>query len=118
MLHQTPALVYQGTAIIESSIIIEFLDDMFPSSSRKLFPSTPILRARARIAMEHCTLRFAPLFYRILSQPASRDALVAQLFATLADISKSLEEESAAGPYWFGQQFSVVDILFFPFVDR
>jgi glutathione S-transferase len=110
--------VYQGVSIIESSIIVELLDELFPSSPQKLFPESALLRARARLAMESCNFRLAPLFYRILSQPAARPALVEQLFTTIAEISKSLEKESPSGPYWFGEQFSIVDIVYFPFVDR
>ena len=42
-----PTLVDEGNAIVESSLICEYLDETFPRTP--LLPSTPYLRARSRL---------------------------------------------------------------------
>ena len=45
-----PTLVHDGNVIIESSIILSYLDDAFPDPP--LMPAGPVLRARARLWMK------------------------------------------------------------------
>lgn len=44
---QVPVLVHEGKTIVESSVINEYLDDVFPETS--LRPSDPVARARMRV---------------------------------------------------------------------
>ena len=46
-----PTLVYDGRSVIESSIIIDFIDDVLPQNPLK--PSDPFLRAQMRLWMKY-----------------------------------------------------------------
>jgi glutathione S-transferase len=68
-----PTLVHDGKVVIESTLIIEYLDEAFPSST--LMPSDPYQRAQARLWMKKiddylhaaCSaVTFAIAFRRIL----------------------------------------------------
>jgi glutathione S-transferase len=81
-------------------------------------PPSPLLRARARNLMDNCSSRFIPLFYRMLAHPDLFDGISAMMLELLHHLDAQLREVSASGPYWFGEQFTLVDIAFFPFIDR
>ena len=40
------------------------------------------------------------------------------MLTTLRDIDAKLRQCSDAGPYFLGAQFTLVDIAYFPFIDR
>ena len=40
------------------------------------------------------------------------------MLTTLRDIDAKLRACSDAGPYFLGAQFTLVDIAYFPFIDR
>ena len=48
--HVVPTLVHDGRVLIESTLIIEYLDEAFPA--HPLMPADPYLRARARLWMK------------------------------------------------------------------
>jgi glutathione S-transferase len=48
--HVVPTLVHDGKVVIESTVIIEYLDEAFPTPS--LMPSEPYLRALVRLWMK------------------------------------------------------------------
>ena len=45
-----PTLVHDGRVLIESTLIIEYLDEAFPGTA--LMPAEPYLRAQARLFMK------------------------------------------------------------------
>ena len=115
---QVPVITYRGTAIYESSIINEFLEEQFPDQGASLLPKSATQRALARIAIDFCTFTLIPAFYRLLINKGNVSAHSAQLLTILRELDSRLRAASATGPYWFGEQFTLVDIAFVPFVDR
>ena len=112
-----PILSYHGQIINESMTICEFLNDLHPDN--KLLPDDAFLRARARnIVDSTCMYKYIPLYYRMLVHTDMRDGIGQMMLATLRDMDAQMREASQAGPYWFGAQFTLVDIAFFPFIDR
>ena len=83
-------------------------------------PDSPLERAAARNVMESCTHKLQPLFYRMMVHPEHVAAISAMLIAELKEIDRQLQESRVkyGGPYWFGPQFTLVDIAYFPFLDR
>jgi glutathione S-transferase len=81
-------------------------------------PQNPMLRAAARIAMDFCTFKFIPAFYRLLINKEGTNELKTQFLAVLREIDARLREAAPSGPFWFGEQFTLVDISFVPFIDR
>lgn len=53
-----PTLVHDGRAVIESSIICEYLDDAFPQQTLKC--ADPYLRAKMRFWMKHVDVKLHP----------------------------------------------------------
>ena len=113
---QTPVFVARGVPLTESMVICQYLDEEYAHTP--LMPDTPVARARARLAIEVCNFRLMPRFYAALALGPCPPLAVEQMLATLREIEGMLAEASPAGPYWFGAQFTIVDIAFFPFLDR
>ncbi|MDX1576598.1 MAG: glutathione S-transferase family protein, partial [Kiloniellales bacterium] len=101
---KVPVLRVDGaTAVFESAAINEFLDEVTPG---RLLPEDPLARAVARGRIELTT---ACLWHcRDFSLAADGEALagqVAELQAKLDD----LESAKAPGPFFLGEDFSLVD---------
>ncbi|HEY6355105.1 MAG TPA: glutathione S-transferase family protein [Burkholderiaceae bacterium] len=107
-LGKTPVLLVGDTPIFESAVICEYLDDTLPP---RLHPHDPLQRARHRAWMEFgsAVLNGIAAFYNAPDEAAlqSRRNELAHRFATL-------EATLAAGPYFSGENFSIVDAVFAP----
>ena len=64
-----PALVHNGQPVIESTVIMEYLDDAFPE--RPLRPAAPLARARMRVWRRSPTRRSMRRAGRSRSPPPS-----------------------------------------------
>lgn len=60
---QVPVLVHNGTVITESTVINEYLDEVFPET--RLVPQDPVARARMRIWNKFVDEYFCPALSRI-----------------------------------------------------
>jgi len=112
-----PAVEYNGKALYESLVICEFLEDAYPSHTPHLLPSNPYERARARLWIDHISKTFLPPFFRLLqSQDAAKqDEARQELYKALSTLAKQRKE---GGPYFFGEEFSLVDIAIAPWAAR
>ncbi len=63
---KVPALVHDGQPLNESSIINEYLEDVFPQ--RPVFPADPYLKAQSRILIDFCNTQFTTNLYRVLME--------------------------------------------------
>ena len=107
-LGKTPVLLVGDTAIFESAVICEYLDD---TQAPRLHPADALQRARHRAWMEFgsAMMNGIAAFYGApdeASLRARRDELV-QRFATL---ETALDD----GPWFEGERFSIVDAVFGP----
>jgi glutathione S-transferase len=107
-LGKTPVLVVGDTAIFESAVILEFLEETQPNP---LHPAEPLRRAehRAWIEFGSATLNDIAGFYAAPDQ-ASFAAKTAQLEKRFAQ----LEKRVAALPWFDGSEFTLVDAVFGP----
>lgn len=116
---KVPALRHGGTTIYESTIINQYLDEVFPEPP--LMPAQPIGRAQARIWMDYCETRFLPVTHRLMSEKDDPDRRAANL-AAFAEVLRFIEHEGLGklgdGPYFFGTQLTLVDLQFCPFFER
>ena len=116
---KVPVLRHAGQVIYESAIINQYLDEAF--APRPLMPPDPLRRAQARIWMDYCDTRYLPAAQRVM---ADRNDPVKhpQALARLAEVMRFMEFEGlrqlSAGPYWLGEQPSLVDFHFLPFFER
>jgi glutathione S-transferase len=95
-----------------------YLDEAFPSSGSRLMPDSALQRAQMKIAMDLCTYLLAPIFFRMVTQGDDVPTMADLLDKCLNELGFQLGQASRSGPYWFGEQFTLVDIVFFPFLDR
>lgn len=107
-LGKTPVLRVDGEAIFESAVICEYLDE---TAAPRLHPEGALQRARHRSWMEFgsAILNTIGAFY---SAP-SEDALAARA-AELRAKFRQVEAAMGSGPYFAGEQFSMVDAVFGP----
>ena len=107
-LGKTPLLVADGTPLFESAVICEYLDD---TTAPRLHPAPPLERARHRAWIEFAsaTLNEVAALYN------APDAATLQVrAAALQNRWRQLEAELAAGPFFAGRLFSMVDAAFAP----
>lgn len=107
-LGKVPVLLVNGRPLFESAVIAEFLDEITPGS---LHPDDPFEKAQNRswIEFASATLNGIATFYRA-SDAAALDAAV----ATLKDRLRTLEGQLGEGPWFNGQDFSLVDAAYGP----
>ncbi|KAH9944785.1 glutathione-S-transferase [Amylocystis lapponica] len=110
-----PAVEYKGKALYESLIICEFLEDAFPDRAPHLLPADPFDRATVRLWVDHVSKNIVPGFHRLVQAQDPE-----QQKAHLADWNKSLRTlaEKVKGPYFLGEQFSLVDVAVAPWAIR
>ncbi|KXN87456.1 Glutathione S-transferase omega-1 [Leucoagaricus sp. SymC.cos] len=110
-----PAVEYRDRALYESLVLLEFLEDAYPSQSNSLLPSDPCERALARIWIDHFSKSYLPNNQRLTQaqtkekQDEAREALY--------EAQRKLAQQ-VKGPYFFGENFSIVDAAVAPWVTR
>jgi glutathione S-transferase len=107
-LGRTPVLQVGDTAIFESAVILEYLEETEP---KPLHPADPLRRAEHRgwIEFGSAVLNDIAGLYSVPDEAAFK-AKVAQLEARFA----RLEARIAASPWFDGEGFSLVDAVFGP----
>jgi len=107
-LGKTPVLQVGDTAIFESAVILEYLEETHP---KPLHPADPLRRAehRAWIEFGSAVLNDIAGFYAAPDE-ATFKARTSQLVQRFA----RLEARLAASPWFDGERFSLVDAVFGP----
>lgn len=114
-LGKVPALEVDGQVVIESEVIVEYLEDRFPTPS--LRPADPLARARMRALSRFADLYLATPLGALFGQmnPATRDAkLVSEKLAELELRLDQLESLVVAGPYAAGPELTLADCALCP----
>src|SRR5262245_44952102 len=119
---KVPALADDGVSLYESSAIVEYLEERYPTPA--LLPSAPAARAAVRIEELECLLYFAERFFLLARQafftPAERRdaAVMDSLREELRSQLGSLEARAAArrGDHLLGA-LSRADLTWIPFVE-
>jgi glutathione S-transferase len=102
-------LVDEETALFESAVICEYLEDTLPVPP--LHPQDPLERARHRAAIEFASAVLNDIWgLEIATTAQAAGEKAAAIKAKLAWMEKSL----GAGPYFAGACFSLVDAAFAP----
>jgi glutathione S-transferase len=107
-LGKTPVLLVDDTAIFESAVILEYLDE---TQRNPLHPRDPLKRAEHRgwIEFGSAVLNDIAGFYGAMDKATFEAKVVA-----LADKFARLEARVAAAPWFDGESFSLVDAVFGP----
>ena len=115
---KVPVVRHGKTVIFESAIINEYIEEVFPD--RPLLPDTPEGRAQARIWIDFANVRFTPQIYKLLlAQDSGRQLEHAQkLTQALLMMEYEGLSNRSLGPYWLGENVSLVDFTFYPHLQR
>ncbi|KAJ7072668.1 glutathione-S-transferase [Mycena amicta] len=110
-----PAIEYQGRALYESLIICEFLEDAYPEHKPSMLPGDAYTKAYARIWIDFVSKSFVPNFMRLVQAQTDdkRDVARSDLYAALRTFASE-----AKGPYFLGEEFSLVDAAIVPWILR
>jgi len=112
-LGKVPILIIEDTVIFESATINEYLDEIAPG--RKLQPSDPLQRAHNRAWIEFTS---TVLVTRNQMQHAKTEQETRRLAAVVNSQLARLEEQIDNGPFFNGNDFSLVDAAAAPLFQR
>lgn len=111
-LGKVPLLKVNGEVLFESTIINEYLDEVYPPA---LHPRDPLLRARHRGWIEFGSNMLVEQAKALLAK--DEDSFQQQCEALGGSFAR-LAQEMGEGPYFMGEQFSLVDATYAPFFMR
>jgi glutathione S-transferase len=115
---KVPVLKHGEHRVWESAIINEYLEELFPTPP--LFPKDPMQRAQARIWINFADAQlFATTHKLLLSQdPLQQAENVRKLTESLRFIEQEGLQKLSAGPYWLGEEISLVDLTYYPWFEQ
>ena len=116
---KVPVIVDDGQTIYESAIINEYLDEKYISIP--MMPEEPVERAKARIWMDYCTNKYLTLSRKLLVDHGNEELQTEnkkKMKESLVYIEKECFEKNANGPFWLGNNISLVDLHYAPFFER
>lgn len=110
---KTPVLRNGDTAVFESTLINEYIDEQFPMPA--LMPADAARRCEARKWIHYCENRLLPLLTTIARSrdDDSKDRAADRVGEDLEWFERNVLRANWQGPYFFGDQFSLVDLNFF-----
>ena len=115
---KVPVLKHEEKLIYESSIINEYLDDVFSVPS--LMPSTPYDRALARIWIDYGNSYFNSTIYKLLRENKKDEQI--KLRKKLGEIFIYIENNAFAKfdnyGFWMGDRLTLVDLSYYHFFER
>lgn len=112
---KTPVLLDGTTAVFESSLINDYIDDRFPEAP--LMPDDVTGRAEARKWMHYCETRLLPQLTAIARAEgaAAREGALGGLQENMEWFEAAVLTTRFEGPYFFGERFSLLEIVFHTF---
>jgi glutathione S-transferase len=114
---RVPVLLHRGRVLYESAMVDQYLDEVFPDPP--LMPADPGERVIARIWLHHASTTLPRLWYRALNaSPDAQAGCSARLVEFLADWEDALREHGGAGPWLFGDRWTLPDLFMAPFYER
>lgn len=114
---EVPVIRHEDHFVADPTVILEYLEDVFPSP--RLRPADPALRAVARFWTKIADEKLYPAMLRVLlSTGEKRSAAWTKLRDLLMFIEREGLTRCGRGPYWLGQELSVVDLVYYPFFER
>ena len=109
---KVPVLKVDDTALFESTVIMEFLDETHPPS---MHPADPLRRAHNRAWMEFSSNLNGELHHLMVEKDAEK--WTAKLTQTRDEFAQ-VENELGDGPLFNGAAFSLIDAAFAPALMR
>lgn len=108
--------------LYESTVVCEYLDEDYTDEDKngpRLLPGSAYERARARLWIDHICTKIVPGFYKLLQHTPDKSYSIEQAREEFhKNIRTFTKEMDPAGPWFLGEQFSLVDILLAPWAQR
>jgi glutathione S-transferase len=111
-LGKVPVLQVRDQVLFESSVIVEYLDEVY---GQTLHPSDPLLKAQNRSWMEFGNECMMNGFYLIMA--ADKESFAEQRNALLGKLDQ-LESNLHHQPFFNGSEISLIDLSFIPLFQR
>jgi len=112
-----PCFYDDGRGVFESNNIAEFFEDRYPGQGTQLMPSDVFLRAAVREVISKFDVGY--LYDHLRNQDsAKKDECEKKTRAELEWFAAVYAKISASGPYFLGEDLSLVDIAILPFLER
>ncbi|XP_023517213.1 probable glutathione S-transferase parA [Cucurbita pepo subsp. pepo] len=108
---KVPVLLHNGNPLNESSNIVTYIDETWPSSS-PLLPSSPYERARARFWIDYIDKKVFETGGKIWRSNGDEQEVAKKEFI---EILKQLEEALGDNDFFGGERFGIVDVIAIPF---
>uniref|UniRef100_A0A0C9RQM6 glutathione transferase n=1 Tax=Wollemia nobilis TaxID=56998 RepID=A0A0C9RQM6_9CONI len=109
-----PVLIHNGKPVCESLIIVQYIDEAWPS--KPFMSSNPYARALERFWADFVDNKFYDAGFRILkSKGEAQEEAKRDMVEYLELLEGALKDMSGGGPYFGGQEFGFMDIAFIPF---
>lgn len=114
---KVPVIRHGDAVLWESAVINEYLEEVFPEPA--LLPRDPVRRAQARVWIDFANVRMVPHVYKMMlrQDEEGQDLHQHKLTEAVLAMEQGLRDLSA-GPYWLGEQPTLVDFTFLPHVQR
>ncbi len=119
---EVPVLFVDGQSLFDSSIILEFIEDRFPTPA--LLPADPMARARARTIEEVCDTHYeainwglSEITYFRRAEGALEDTLRAAAGEQIGRLNAWLEKQLGDSDWLNGETFGWADLSAVPFVQ-
>ena len=112
-----PTLQYENKPLYESTVLCEFLEEAFPDHTPHLSPKDPYVRARTRIWTDYVGSRIIPAYHRFL-QHQGEQGLKEKQTEFLNHLKGFTREMDSTGPYFLGEEFSLIDVAIAPWANR
>ncbi len=109
---KVPLLRIDQEVLFESAVINEYLDEVYPP---RLHPADPLVRAKHRGWIEFGSNL---LFEQFRLMTAKDEDGVQQQCEALGGLFARLANEVSDGPYFMGDQFTLLDAAYAPFFTR
>lgn len=105
------------TTVIESARILEYLDDRIPNV-HPLLPQDANERAEQRYWMDYIDKAILPYFYRFLKAKDKGEYRENSKDLMLIGLKHIAQAMAKRGPFFYGSQITIVDIMLAPFAYR
>nr|XP_043623898.1 probable glutathione S-transferase [Erigeron canadensis] len=108
---KVPVLIHNGKPICESSIIVEYIDEVW-NDKPPLFPSDSYCKARAKFWADFINNKLYQAGRKLYTTKGEEHEASRKEFI---DCYKLLEEELGDKPYFGGESFGYLDLSLIPF---
>jgi len=111
--NQVPVLVERDLMLYESNIINEYIDDRFPHP--QLMPADPVARARARLFLHQVE---KDIFSNVEPMEKGTERQREKARMHVSDALSQIAPMFIKQKYWFGEEFSMLDVAISPLLWR